>query len=251
MYQKISNYGIIGNLHAVALIGLDGSIDWMCLPYIDSPSIFGALLDDTKGGRFVISPLDDWDSVAAYKPDTNILVTQFRTRTGRMEVTDFMPVSFGCEEELEEEQQELYRLVEATRGEVSVELTFEPRFDYARAGASIEKRDGCIAARGKDEGVFLSCTRDIDVNGNMATARWRLSEGDRVWVHLNYGLEEPSDMDPARAEKALLDTEEYWRSWLRRGETGRTVDLGPYKGMIERSATSLRPLHTSVTSTVS
>jgi GH15 family glucan-1,4-alpha-glucosidase len=250
MYQKISNYGIIGNLHAVALIGLDGSIDWMCLPYIDSPSIFGALLDDTKGGRFVISPLDDWDSVAAYKPDTNILVTQFRTRAGRMEVTDFMPVSFGCEEELEEEQQELYRLVEATRGDVSVELTFEPRFDYARAGASIEKRNGCIAARGNDEGVFLSCTRDIDVNGDTATARWRLSEGDRVWVHLNYGLAEPSEIDPGRAEKALLDTEEYWRSWLRRGETGRIVDLGPYKGMIERSALVLKLLYYQPSGTI-
>src|SRR3990172_10450464 len=77
MYKKISDYGIIGNLHSAALIGLDGSIDWLCLPHIDSPSVFGALLDDKKGGSFSISPSDDFDSVAEYLPETNILITKF------------------------------------------------------------------------------------------------------------------------------------------------------------------------------
>jgi len=77
MYKKISDYGIIGNLYSIALIGLDGSIDWLCMPHIDSPSIFGALLDDSKGGRFSVSPSDDWDSMAEYIPGTNILVTKF------------------------------------------------------------------------------------------------------------------------------------------------------------------------------
>ncbi|NIS60723.1 MAG: glycoside hydrolase, partial [Proteobacteria bacterium] len=133
MYKKISDYGIIGNLHSVALIGLDGSIDWLCLPHIDSPSIFAALLDDKKGGRFSISPLDDWDSVAEYIPETNILLTKFRTRTGVLRVTDFMPIPFGGEEELEEERHELYRIVEVTKGKLDVGVVFEPRFDYARA----------------------------------------------------------------------------------------------------------------------
>jgi GH15 family glucan-1,4-alpha-glucosidase len=61
MYKKISDYGIVGNLHSIALVGLDGSIDWLCMPHIDSPSIFGALLDEKKGGRFAISPVDEWD----------------------------------------------------------------------------------------------------------------------------------------------------------------------------------------------
>lgn len=78
MYKKTSDYGIIGNLHTIALIGLDGSIDWFCLLHIDSPSIFGALLDDKKGGRFSITPKDEWDSVTEYVPGTNILQTRFR-----------------------------------------------------------------------------------------------------------------------------------------------------------------------------
>jgi len=250
MYRKINSYGIIGNLHSIALIGLDGSIDWMCLPHIDSPSIFGALLDDKKGGRFAISPSDDWDSVAEYIPDTNILVTKFRTRKGFMQVTDFMPVPFGGEEELEEEEHELYRLVEVTRGEVDVGLVFEPRFDYARAGTSIEKAYGGVAARGNDERIFLSCTHDVDVKGDRAEKRWRLSDGDRVWLHLTYGSEEPSEIDPRGAEKDLRETEEYWRSWLRRGETGRTVDLGPYQGMVNRSALVLKLLYYNPTGTI-
>ncbi len=93
MYKKISDYGIIGNLHSIALVGLDGSIDWLCMPHIDSPSVFGALLDDNKGGSFSVSPVGDWDSEAHYVPDTNILKTRFRTRTGIMQVADFMPIA--------------------------------------------------------------------------------------------------------------------------------------------------------------
>jgi GH15 family glucan-1,4-alpha-glucosidase len=120
MYKKISDYGIIGNLHSVALIGLDGSIDWLCFPHIDSPSVFGALLDDKKGGSFSISPSDDYDSVAEYLPETNILITKYRTRTGLLQLTDFMPIPFGGEEELEEEQHELYRLVDVINGSISI-----------------------------------------------------------------------------------------------------------------------------------
>ncbi len=250
MYQRISNYGIIGNLHSIALIGLDGSIDWMCLPHIDSPSVFGALLDAKKGGRFAISPLDDWDSVAEYMPETNILVTKFRTRKGVMHVTDFMPVPFGGEEELEEEQHELYRLIDVTRGKVDVGLVFEPRFDYARATTSVEKVNGGVIATGNNESIVLSCTHDVDIRDDRVEARWFLSEGARVWLHLTYTSGEPSEVNPKEAEKALRETEKYWRSWLRKGETGRTIDLGPYQGMINRSALVLKLLYYDPTGTI-
>ena len=84
MYKKISDYAIIGNLHSIALVGIDGSIDWLCLPHLDSPSVFGALLDDQKGGLFSITPTEQWDSVAAYLPNTNVLITKFRTREGTL-----------------------------------------------------------------------------------------------------------------------------------------------------------------------
>jgi len=250
VYKKISDYGIIGNLHSIALIGLDGAIDWLCLPHIDSPSIFAALLDDKKGGRFSISPLDDWDSVAEYLPETNILVTKFRTRTGVLQITDFMPIPFGGEEELDEEQHELYRLVEVTKGEVDVGVAFDPRFDYARARTSLETRNGAVVARGNGESIVLSAHCDLKLSDGTAQAKRRMSSGEQVWLHLSYGTEEPIELDREKAATSLRETEAYWRSWLKRGETGRTIDLGPYGKMIDRSALVLKLLYYNPTGTI-
>ena len=250
MYKKISDYGIIGNLHSIALIGLDGSIDWLCLPHIDSPSIFGALLDDKKGGRFSVSPLDDWDSVAEYIPETNILTTKFRTRTGVLQITDFMPILFGGEEELEEEQHELYRLLQVTKGKVDVRLVFEPRFDYARATTFLEKRNGAIVARGNGDTIVLSATHDLELSDGKAEAKWSISEGEEVWLHLRYGANEPVELDREKAAISFRETEAYWQCWLRRGETGRIIDVGPYRKMIDRAALVLKLLYYNPTGTI-
>ena len=94
-YQPIEDYGIIGNMRTVALVGMNGSIDWHCSPNFDSPSIFGALLDDTKGGRFQIAPIADHvRRKQFYWPSTNILVTRFSHEDGITEIEDFMPVGF-------------------------------------------------------------------------------------------------------------------------------------------------------------
>src|SRR6056297_1037011 len=79
MYKKIGDYGIIGNSQSVALVGSDGSIDWLCLPSMDSASVFAALLDHDQGGRFAVTPEPAWDSSQHYIPGTNVLVTTFRT----------------------------------------------------------------------------------------------------------------------------------------------------------------------------
>jgi GH15 family glucan-1,4-alpha-glucosidase len=142
VYKKISDYRVIGNLHSVALIGLDGSIDWLCLPHIDSPSVFAALLDDKKGGRFSISPMDDWDSVADYLPGTNILVTKFRTRDGLLQLTDLMPLSRDGEEKLERDRHELVRRVEVIHGKVPVRVIFEPRRSDSKSSKRFWRRDG-------------------------------------------------------------------------------------------------------------
>ena len=92
-YQPIENYGIIGDLHSVALVGMDGSIDWLCLPHFDSPSVFAAILDDEKGGRFKIAPVSEGVTRKQfYWPDTNVLVTRFFTLDGVAEITDYMPI---------------------------------------------------------------------------------------------------------------------------------------------------------------
>jgi len=250
MYKKISDYGIIGNLHSIALIGLDGSLDWLCLPHIDSQSVFAALLDHEKGGRFSISPSGEWDAVAAYEPDTNILVTKFRTRGGVLRLTDFMPILFGGGEKREEEQHELYRRLEVTQGQVDVQVIFQPRFDYGRGKTTLEKQNGGIIARGNQELMVLSSTRELEVQGEGGEARWPLEEGEQVWLHLKYDAAEPGVIDPQVAEKSLEETAEYWRLWLKRGETGRTVDLGPYQKMVDRSALVLKLLYYEPTGTI-
>jgi GH15 family glucan-1,4-alpha-glucosidase len=92
-YLPIENYAMIGDMHTVALVGINGSIDWLCIPHFDSPSVFAALLDENKGGRFHIAPVDDDVTYKQfYWPDTNVLITRFLSHKGAAELTDFMPV---------------------------------------------------------------------------------------------------------------------------------------------------------------
>ena len=96
-YQPIEHYGLIGNLRTAALVGMDGSIDWLCLPRFDSPSVFAAILDDRKGGRFRIAPVDGGVRPRQhYWPNTNVLITRFMHAEGIGELVDYMPVGPGA-----------------------------------------------------------------------------------------------------------------------------------------------------------
>src|SRR5690348_4990562 len=121
-YQPIENYGIIGNMRTAALVGMNGSIDWLCLPYFDSPSVFAAILDDQKGGRFKIAPTgDDFRHKQFYWPDTNILITRFLHNEGIGELEDYMVVG-----DLGAVPDELIRRVRVVRGEVTFNLECRP-----------------------------------------------------------------------------------------------------------------------------
>jgi GH15 family glucan-1,4-alpha-glucosidase len=130
-YKGIGEYGLIGNSYTAALVSNDGSIDWCCLPRFDSPSTFAAILDDEKGGKFHIKPRTPFESQQSYLPDTNILQTTFRTDTGIVTVMDFMPCYRTSRHKLTKFD-EIHRLVDCTVGQVSLEVVFEPRLDYAR-----------------------------------------------------------------------------------------------------------------------
>src|SRR4051794_36400644 len=112
-YQPIENYGIIGNMHSAALVSLDGSVDWLCLPRFDSPSVFGAILDADKGGRFRIAPAaaGGLRQKQYYWPETNVLVTRFLHKDGIAEVEDYMPVGPGACQDAQ-----LVRRVRVVRG---------------------------------------------------------------------------------------------------------------------------------------
>jgi GH15 family glucan-1,4-alpha-glucosidase len=131
-YAPIEDYGIIGDLHTVALVGKHGSVDWFCFPNLDSPSIFAALLDDARGGRFQIAPLDD--QVAhkqMYFPDTNVLFTRFLSDRGVGEICDLMPLASTAEER---DRHRLIRRVSVVRGTLQFRMVC-PRLSITPARA--------------------------------------------------------------------------------------------------------------------
>ncbi|MFO8086086.1 MAG: glycoside hydrolase family 15 protein [Desulfobacterales bacterium] len=243
MYKKIRDYGIIGNSRTLALVGNDGSIDWLCLPYMDSPSVFAGILDKNKGGRFSISPAGDWDSVVRYLPGTNILETMFRTRRGIMKLVDFMPVSRNNEREHENEGSEIYRYVEATQGELTVEGLFAPRFDYARQATSLELKDGALVARGPNDMLVLCNTHGgWTIQGEGAKASWHIKKGGCLWFRLNHGENGLRKLHEKEGENALEETRKYWCEWLDKNETGIKLDLENFRSMVDRSALVLKLL---------
>ena len=129
-YQPIENYGMIGDMHTVALVGTDGSIDWLCVPDFDSPSVFAAILDDGKGGRFKIAPVgDDVTCKQFYWPETNVLITRFLGAHGAAELTDFM--SAGRAVSGDRHRLQLVRRVTAVRGILRFRMECRPAFNYA------------------------------------------------------------------------------------------------------------------------
>ena len=172
-YKPIRDYAIIGNRRSAALVAKDGTIDWAPAPFLDSPSVFAAILDSKKGGFWAIRPKGKFESEQDYIHETNILVTRFRTAIGRLEVIDYMPVrsgngnennhdhnalNYGAYEKLRseaEESLEIHRKVICKEGTCDVEIVFEPRFDYARGETKLKLVDGGVTALQGNKKVFL------------------------------------------------------------------------------------------------
>src|SRR5438045_7710017 len=146
-YAPIRDYAAVGDGPTVALVAGDGSIDWLCLPDLDSPSVFGALLDSSRGGRFALETESVSQTVRRYLPGTNVLETTFTTATGVVRVTDAMTLPTGGLSPY----RELARRIEGLAGEVPVRWRVEPRFGYASTATRIERRAGIpIATAGRD-----------------------------------------------------------------------------------------------------
>jgi GH15 family glucan-1,4-alpha-glucosidase len=141
-YAAVEDHGLIGDLQTAALVTKDGTIDWLCLPRFDSPSVFGALLDRRKGGHFRIAPHGvAYTTKQLYLPGTPILMTRFLSADGVGEVVDFMPVAG----EVATDRHRLVRLIRVVRGEMSFEVDLQPRFDYGRAAHDTEVTpDGAV-----------------------------------------------------------------------------------------------------------
>ena len=173
-YQPIENYGVVGNLRTAALVGMNGSIDWLCLPHFDSPSVFAAILDDRKGGRFRIAPTGDhFQRKQLYWPDTNILVTRFLHDDGVGEIEDFMPVGGQA-------AGQLIRGVHVVRGHVPFRLECRPAFDYARATHQTHVDEH--GARFDGPGLSLGLAAPVPLNrdGTGVVADFTLGAGQKA-----------------------------------------------------------------------
>ena len=235
-YPPISAYAMVGDMHTAALVALNGSIDWCCLPRFDSPSVFAAILDAAKGGSFQIAPTGRYTAEQRYVTATAIVVTTFRTEDGGvLEVTDFMPVGRA---EVGERHAELHRRVSCTRGEAEVLVRFRPRFDYAASTTSLSPRwHGVIATDGEDEVLTLAGPRGIwwHIDDGSAAATLKLRAGDAHWFVLRYDDDEVGPVESYASADKLEETTDFWDAWV-----GKITYDGPHRVAVERSAITLK-----------
>lgn len=238
-YKPIGDYGVIGDLHTVALVGKDGSIDWCCFPHFDSPSLFGALLDDRRGGRFRIAPLEDGKRQQLYLPETNVLLTRFLHHGGVAELTDFMPVE-GDEPGIRPKRHQIIRMVTAVRGVIRFRLVCRPAFNFGRDSHTVMLRQAGAIFRSTSMMVGLVSPVPLTIGAGAVEAEFTLAEGQRVTFFLEQ-LETEADehlLDtPQTGENALSDTVGFWRKWL-----GQCRYTGRWREMVQRSALTLKLL---------
>jgi len=236
-YQPIENHGIIGNLHSAALVSMEGSIDFLCFPEFNSPSIFAALLDDRRGGRFRVAPvLEDVHHRQMYLPESNILLTRFLSEEGVSEVSDFMPIN------IQEETSMLVRRVKTVRGNIHFRMVLEPRFDYGRARHRVERRpDGVLFV---PEGPGLPPVRlrsqvPVEIRAGDVVARFSLKGNESaafILEEAREGKESPAAA-PHFVAESFKETLNFWRRWLQRSRY-----RGRWREMVHRSALVLKIL---------
>ncbi|MCP3102540.1 glycoside hydrolase family 15 protein [Myxococcus sp. K15C18031901] len=241
----IEDHGVIGDLRTVALVGNEGTIDWMCFPYFDSPSVFAALLDPDKGGHWRIHPLHDGVSRKQfYWPDTNVLVTRFYTPDGVGELIDFMPM----ERRSEKDVREVLRRVRVVRGELPFEMECLPAFDYARQPHTTHLIAGGAAFESKALQMTLSSSVKLERVERGVVARFVLKENESAIFSLREGRRlscEDLVHSHESAEVLFRDTVDYWRHWLSNCQyTGR------WRETVQRSALALKLMTFSPTGAI-
>jgi GH15 family glucan-1,4-alpha-glucosidase len=241
VYKPIGDYAIIGDCRSAALVSREGSIDCLCWPRFDSPSIFGALLDP-QAGHWRIAPTAPLKTERRYVGDTNVLETRLQTETGSLLLTDLMPVASEEEKKtLLIPEHEVLRLVECEKGEVEVEVVFEPRPQYARRSARLQGA-GDLGLRVETGAGLLtlrsSCPLSLRGDGT-AFASLRLRAGETLDFSLTFAVDWPAVLPPLgeRTREAIERSVGWWKRW-----SSRLKYDGPGREAVIRSALALRLL---------
>jgi GH15 family glucan-1,4-alpha-glucosidase len=235
-FLPIRDYAAIGDGRTVALVGLDGGIDWLCLPDLDSASVFGRLLDSERGGSFALAPVGPYDADQRYLAETNVLETTFRTSEGAVRVTDALTLpGRGLSP-----YRELVRRVDGIGGEVALRWRVAPRFEYGERLPTFADHGGIpVAAHGRDALAVLTWdVGGVDVAADAVGGRFTSSAGDSALLVLSVAHEEPLVFPPRHEiEVRLAETIAAWRTWARgRGYAGR------WREAVLRSALALKLL---------
>jgi GH15 family glucan-1,4-alpha-glucosidase len=237
-YQPIENYGVIGDMHTVALVGINGSIDWFCFPHFDSPSIFAAILDNKKGGCFQIAPENDGVNYKQlYWPETNVLVTRFLSPEGVGELIDFMPVGMPRSGH---GHHQLIRRINVVRGTMSFCVECCPAFNYARDPHTVEITGNGVIFRSQHLTLGLATDVPMEQDGTSAHTAITLHEGQTATFVL-HEIEPGASCGPTLSEQEAWDSFEetvnYWRRWI-----GQCTYTGRWREMVHRSALLLKLL---------
>ena len=209
MALLIEDYALIGDCHTGALVGRDGSIDWLCLPRFDSPTTFGALLGDENNGRWLLAPLDDViETTRSYQEDTFILVTRWVTATGEVEVIDLMPHG--------DRRADVVRRVRGIRGSVTMMQDVRIRFNYSEAMPWVrqvpEKRGPALLAVAGPDAVIIRGPQLRATNHSHA-AEFTVEEGDVVDTTLTWFPAHRQPPEPLDVSNRIEVTEKWWKEW--------------------------------------
>jgi len=229
--RRIEDYALIGDCGSAALVGRDGSIDWLCLPRFDSGACFAALLGEPRHGRWVIAPVEPAARVERrYLDGSLILATMFETAEGAVELVDFMRPRRRLPQHV--------RLVRGMRGRVAMSTEFILRFDYGAVVPWVERLpEGGVTAIGGPERVVLRTPAPLRGEDLKTVGEFTVGAGETIPFVLSYGPSHqplPPPVDPARA---LHDAEGFWRRW-----SDRCASAGPWTEVVKRSLVVLKGL---------
>jgi len=240
MYKSISDYGLIGDMHAIALVSRDGSIDYCSMPHIDSPTVFAAILDEEKGGFFSIQPKLPFKSEQRYIKDTNILSCTFKTETGEAELIDFMPVTQT--ELFKKKEHAIHRCLRVKSGSIEFNLRFYPRPQYALGIPKIEKTGNLLEAKFRDE-IFVLVLKlkkfDIKViTDSEVEISFKLNGNQDAHFDFIFGEKGSTEIEECKFNQ----TQEFWLSWLKSCIGDRCLYWGQQNDMVNRSLLALKLL---------
>jgi GH15 family glucan-1,4-alpha-glucosidase len=250
-FPPIADYGFLSNCHTGALVAPDGSIDWLCLPRFDSPSVFGTLLD-RQGGMFRLGPFDvNVPTSRRYEPGTNTLVTDWHSPAGWAIVRDSLTMGMHDDADLTtphtrpptdyDADHSLVRTVTCVEGRVEIELVCEPVFDYGRTPAEWTLTDGDrheAEARGAGQAIRLRTDVLVGIEGNRVRGRTILKQGEQRFCALSWGEGRRGPTTFEEADSRLAETNRLWRGWL----ASASIPDHRWRSIIERSALSIKGL---------